>query len=98
MHFMHVKVHEIQSQAQSASEERKVMRKQQAESNSQESASHKKAKTKEDDTVHEDGIRAEFEEFCKNITEHLSVKQMREILEENSQYSKGEDDAVVPRW
>ncbi|XP_010326979.1 protein ADP-ribosyltransferase PARP3-like isoform X2 [Solanum lycopersicum] len=97
--FMQVKVHETRSQAHSTSEERKVMRKQQAESNSQETASHKKAKTddEEEGVVHEDGIRAEFEKFCKTITEHLSVKQMREILEANGQYSKGEDDAVVPR-
>lgn len=101
---MHVKVHETRSQAHSAGEERKLMRKQQVESNSQESPSHKKAKTEEEekeaeeeDTGQKDGIRAEFEKFCKTITENLSVKQMREILEANGQYSKGDDDAVVPR-
>ncbi|MCE3049243.1 Poly [Datura stramonium] len=98
---MHVKVHETRSQAHGASEERKVTGKQKAESKSQDSASPKKAKT-EEDTVQENetlenGIRAEFEKFCKTIAEHLSVKQMREILEANSQYSSGDDDAVVPR-
>ncbi|KAK4339208.1 hypothetical protein RND71_040670 [Anisodus tanguticus] len=97
---MHVKVHETRSQAHQ-SEEKKVTRKQKAEGKSQDSSSPKKAKT-EEGTDPEDGksmadIRAEFEKFCKTITDHLSVKQMREILEANGQYSAGDDDAVVLR-
>ncbi|XP_060197046.1 protein ADP-ribosyltransferase PARP3-like isoform X3 [Lycium barbarum] len=96
-----MKVHETRSQAHAASEEKKVTRKQKAESKSQDSASPKKAKT-EEDAGPEDGksmadIKAEFEKFCKTIIEHLSVKQMREILEANGQHSAGDDDAVVPR-
>lgn len=43
-------------------------------------------------------IAAEFEEFCRATSEHLSVQQMREILQDNGQDSSGSDDAVVPRW
>lgn len=43
-------------------------------------------------------IKAEFEKFCKATLEHLSIQQMREILEANGQDAGGIDDAVVPRW
>lgn len=43
-------------------------------------------------------IKAEFEKFCKATSEHLSIQQMREILEANGQDGSGSDDAVVPRW
>ncbi|KAL6506462.1 Poly [ADP-ribose] polymerase 3 [Orobanche gracilis] len=43
-------------------------------------------------------IKAEFEKFCKATSEHLTVQQMREILETNGQDSSDSDDAVVPRW
>ncbi|KAK6119900.1 hypothetical protein DH2020_046347 [Rehmannia glutinosa] len=42
-------------------------------------------------------IKAAFEKFCKATSEHLSIQQMREILEANGQDSTGSDDAVVPR-
>ncbi|KAH6773045.1 poly ADP-ribose polymerase 3 [Perilla frutescens var. frutescens] len=70
------------------------------------SQSPKKAKTESDDHENENGdengksteeIKAEFEKFCKATSEHLSIKQMREILEANGQDAGGSDDAVVPR-
>ncbi|XP_047970392.1 protein ADP-ribosyltransferase PARP3-like isoform X2 [Salvia hispanica] len=39
-------------------------------------------------------IIAEFEKFCKAMSEHLSLQQMREILEANG----GVNDVVVPGW
>ncbi|KAL8501172.1 hypothetical protein ACS0TY_020650 [Phlomoides rotata] len=44
-----------------------------------------------------DDIKAEFEKFCKATSEHLSIQQMREILEANGQDPGSADDAVVPR-
>uniref|UniRef100_A0A1S4AKM5 Poly [ADP-ribose] polymerase n=1 Tax=Nicotiana tabacum TaxID=4097 RepID=A0A1S4AKM5_TOBAC len=97
-----MKVHETRSQAHTASEKRKMTRKRKAETKSQDSASPKKAKTEEDNGQEGEesmvDIRVEFEKFCKAIAEHLSIKQMREILEANGQYSSCDDDAVVPRW
>lgn len=43
-------------------------------------------------------IAAEFEEFCKAIKEHLSIQQMREILEANGEDSSGPDSAIVSKW
>lgn len=43
-------------------------------------------------------IAAEFDEFCKASTEHLSIDQMGRILDANDQDSSGSDDAVVPKW
>lgn len=43
-------------------------------------------------------IKAEFQKFCKAMSEHLSIQQMHEILEANGQPASGSDDAVVPRW
>lgn len=43
-------------------------------------------------------IAQTFEEFCRATREHLTIKQMHEILEANGQDSSGTDDAVVPRW
>ncbi|KAG6433094.1 hypothetical protein SASPL_104701 [Salvia splendens] len=63
----------------------------------------KKEKTK-NDKGEENGnersteeIIAEFEKFCKETSEHLSIKQMREILEANGQDAGESDDAVVPK-
>lgn len=86
-------------------EEKKVTRKQKAESKSQESdeQSPKKPKT-EGNSEQANGksnstdIAAEFEKFCKATSEHLSIKQMREILEANGRDASVSDDAVVPRW
>ncbi|KAF3787313.1 putative poly ADP-ribose polymerase 3 [Nymphaea thermarum] len=42
-------------------------------------------------------IAAEFGEFCKAARQHLSVEQMKKILEASDQNPTGSDDAVVPR-
>ncbi|XP_051113230.1 protein ADP-ribosyltransferase PARP3 isoform X2 [Andrographis paniculata] len=42
-------------------------------------------------------VKAEFERLCKVTREHLSIQQMRDILEANGQNAAGSDDAVVPR-
>ncbi|KAL6537916.1 Poly [ADP-ribose] polymerase 3 [Orobanche hederae] len=76
-------------------------------------SSPKKAKLEdEDDDLHQqdqsddrksqrtrstEEVKTEFEKFCKATSEHLTVQQMREILETNGQDSGGSDDAVVPR-
>lgn len=43
-------------------------------------------------------VGEEFDEFCKTMKEHLSVEEMRRILEVNGQDASGSDDAVVTRW
>lgn len=43
-------------------------------------------------------IAREFEDFCKSVREHLSVAQMREILEMNDQDSSGSDGSVTTKW
>ncbi|KAL0436304.1 UNVERIFIED_CONTAM: protein ADP-ribosyltransferase PARP3 [Sesamum radiatum] len=105
----HFKVHETRSHAHSSGDdERKITRKQKAEGKTAEAEaeqSPKKAKIEdEDNTKDENGqengkstedIKAEFEKFCKATSEHLSIQQMREILEANGQDAA--DDAVVPR-
>ncbi|KAJ0976738.1 hypothetical protein J5N97_012212 [Dioscorea zingiberensis] len=42
-------------------------------------------------------VAAEFDEFCKAVKEHLSVEEMRRILEANGQDPSGSDDAVLTR-
>ncbi|KAJ4753316.1 Poly [ADP-ribose] polymerase [Rhynchospora pubera] len=44
-----------------------------------------------------EGITDEFQEFCKGVPNHLTVVEMRKILEANDQDPTGPDDAVVPR-
>ncbi|KAK4358590.1 hypothetical protein RND71_020819 [Anisodus tanguticus] len=97
------KVHEKRSHSHASDEEKKVTtRKQKAES----AHSPKKAKTEGDDNDQEangksnnNDAAAEFEKFCRAMSEHLSIKQMREILEANEREAASiSDDAVVPRW
>ncbi|KAL2511120.1 Poly [ADP-ribose] polymerase 3 [Abeliophyllum distichum] len=98
-----MKVHETRSNAHSSGhEEKMVTRKQKAEGKAPESEqSPKKAKTEgENDQTNGKStadIKEEFENFCKETSEHLSIEQMRKILETNGQDSTGSDDAVVPR-
>lgn len=103
---VHVKVHETRSHAHPSADEDKVMtRKQKAENKTQEATETSPKKTKQennDNGNHGNGKRsgdvtAEFEEFYKSIEGQLSVEQMREILELNSQDSSGTDVAVVTR-
>ncbi|KAJ8551988.1 hypothetical protein K7X08_028431 [Anisodus acutangulus] len=99
---MKTEVHEKRSHSHASDEEKKVTtRKQKAES------AHlpKKAKTEGDDNDQEangksnnNDVAAEFEKFCRAMSEHLSIKQMREILEANERDAASiSDDAVVPR-
>ncbi|KAI7982974.1 Protein ADP-ribosyltransferase PARP3 [Camellia lanceoleosa] len=87
----------------SGDEEKMVTRKQKAEGKTHEDEhSPKKSKPKNDDG-HFNGkstgdSAAEFDNFCKAVTEHLSVAQMLQILEINGQDSSGSDDDVVARW
>ncbi|KAL3518532.1 hypothetical protein ACH5RR_021121 [Cinchona calisaya] len=96
-------VHETRSHAhQPGEEERMVTRKQKAESKGHEAEqSPKKAKSENDNDQNHgkstSEIAADFEKFCKATREHLSIEQMREILEANGQDPSGSDDAVVPK-
>ncbi|XP_008788145.2 protein ADP-ribosyltransferase PARP3 isoform X2 [Phoenix dactylifera] len=105
-----MKVHETRSQthAQSSTEEEGKVgtRKQKAENEGQESeqqaSKNKKAKVTNDENGDANGksaadVAAEFEEFCKATREHLSIEEMRRILEANGQDSSGSDDAIVRR-
>ncbi|KAL3530404.1 hypothetical protein ACH5RR_009726 [Cinchona calisaya] len=98
-----MKVHDTRSSAhQTAEEDRMVTRKQKAESKGSESGQSPKKAKSENDSVRKNGkstseIAADFEKFCKATKEHLSIEQMREILEANGQEPPGSDDAVVPK-
>ncbi|KAG6436404.1 hypothetical protein SASPL_101302 [Salvia splendens] len=99
-----MKVHETRSHAYSSGNEEKVAtRKQKAEAKASEGESEhspKKAKTDTEERTKDrstEEIIAEFEKFCKETSEHLSIKQMREILEANGQDAGESDDAVVPK-
>ncbi|XP_060169821.1 protein ADP-ribosyltransferase PARP3-like isoform X1 [Lycium barbarum] len=86
-------VHEKRSHSHASDEEK--TRKQKAES----AHSPKKAKTEGNDSNGKsstDDVAAEFEKFCRATSEHLSIKQMREILEANGRDASIADDAVVP--
>lgn len=104
-----MKVHETRSQSHSPLEEEGKIgtRKQKAEGKAQdgEPLASKSKKAKATDGENGDAkaksaesILAEFDEFCKATREHLSVDQMRRILEANDQDYSGPDDAVVLRW
>ncbi|KAJ8440521.1 hypothetical protein Cgig2_022962 [Carnegiea gigantea] len=95
---------ETRSQTQAHDQEDKIMtRKQKAESKAaatdQTEQPNKKAKQEnETDNGKTNGKPSkEYEDFCKAITENLSVDQMKEILEVNGQEPSGPDDAVIAR-
>uniref|UniRef100_A0A2N9ITZ2 Poly [ADP-ribose] polymerase n=1 Tax=Fagus sylvatica TaxID=28930 RepID=A0A2N9ITZ2_FAGSY len=98
-----MKVHETRSHARPSAEEEKVMtRKQKAESKEHEAEQSPKKPKSENDHGQPNGkaaaeIAAEFEEFCKAIKEHLSIQQMREILEANGEDSSGPDSSIVSK-
>ncbi|EEF38513.1 poly [ADP-ribose] polymerase, putative [Ricinus communis] len=98
------KVHETRSQTHGpAADEGKVMtRKQKAENKGHEGEQSPKKAKNENDSSHANektktDISKEFEEFSRAIREHLSVSQMREILEMNDQDSSGSDGAVITK-
>nr|CAB3446769.1 unnamed protein product [Digitaria exilis] len=80
-------VHETRSRAHAAAQEegKAATKKQKTESKDQERGQHVASKNKK------------FAEFCKGIGEHLSVEDMRKILQANEQDASGSDDAIVPR-
>ncbi|XP_062171215.1 protein ADP-ribosyltransferase PARP3 [Alnus glutinosa] len=100
-----MKVNERRSHGRTSGEEEKVImtRKQKAESNEQDAEqSPKKSKTDQNDDGQPNGksaadVAAEFEEFCKAIRDHLSIQQMREILEANGQDTSGPDGAIISK-
>ncbi|KAF6996750.1 hypothetical protein CFC21_013059 [Triticum aestivum] len=55
----------------------------------------KKLKGGESELDGKENSTKEFEDFCKAIREHLSVEDMRKILEANDQDASGPEDAVV---
>ncbi|KAL1098222.1 hypothetical protein V6Z11_D05G086100 [Gossypium hirsutum] len=99
-----MKVHEKRSHshAHGTVDEEKIMtRKQKADQlkSNEGKESPKKPKLEADNDQHNGKatteVAKEFEEFCKSVREHLSVAQMREILEANGQDSSGSDASVV---
>ncbi|KAJ4828054.1 Poly [ADP-ribose] polymerase 3, partial [Turnera subulata] len=93
-------VHETRSQAHAASGEGRMMtRKQKAESKAHEGEqSPKKVKNENDQDGRKNGktdTEKEYGEFCKAIREHLSVAQMREILQMNGQDPSGTPGTVI---
>nr|GMD20526.1 poly [ADP-ribose] polymerase 3 [Ipomoea batatas] len=107
-----MKVHETRSHAHH-DEEKMLTRKQKADSKQLQdepensptkkpkttngAADEKKAEEEEDGKATGDVAAAEFDKFCRDTSEHLSVQQMRQILQDNDQDSSGPDDAIVPR-
>lgn len=79
-------------------------RRQKAESRGQDESSKKKPKLTDGENGGGANVKSaaaiaqEFDEFCKATREHLSIEEMRLILEANAQDPNGSDDAVVPRW
>lgn len=64
----------------------------------QEPSKNKKLKAEESDLNGKATAVKEFSEFCKAIREHLTIEDMRKILQGNEQDASGSEDAVVPRW
>ncbi|KAL3616068.1 Poly [ADP-ribose] polymerase 3 [Castilleja foliolosa] len=88
-----MKVHETRSHAPGTGKDEKMVTRKQKAAEGEGGQSPKKAKVDDDKSAEE--IKAEFDKFCKVISEHLSVEQMREILDANGQDSTS-GDAVVP--
>lgn len=103
------KITELSSRRRRENHDQKAeSRKQKAEKQEHEQSPNKKPKPEDNNNNNNNGnksnnksltdIVAEFDNFCKTTSQHLSIKQMREILEANNANSSGSDDAVVPRW
>ncbi|XP_073133427.1 protein ADP-ribosyltransferase PARP3-like [Henckelia pumila] len=96
-------LHQWQSHRNSRSDdEERNARKQKAKGKAPVTEKSPKKSRTEDENGQDNGesakdIKAKFKKFCETVTEHLSMKQMREILEANDHDSGGSDDAVVPR-
>ncbi|XVF19728.1 hypothetical protein REPUB_Repub11eG0136000 [Reevesia pubescens] len=105
--FLIVKLQETRSHshAHGIGDEEKIMtRKQKADQlkSNEGRESPKKAKAEADHNDNFNGksasdVAKEFEEFCKAVRVHLSVEQMREILEANGQDSSGSATSLVTK-
>uniref|UniRef100_A0ACD5ZGF9 Uncharacterized protein n=1 Tax=Avena sativa TaxID=4498 RepID=A0ACD5ZGF9_AVESA len=105
-------VHETRSRTHATEEGKSSPKRQKAENKEQEGgkqgpsknklddpeppAKTKKLKGKESELNGKENATKEFIDFCKAIREHLSVEDMRKILEANEQDASGSEDAVVP--
>ena len=58
----------------------------------------KKLKAEESEPNGKGAAAREFAELCKAIGEHISVEDMRKILQANGQDASGSEDAVIARW
>ncbi|KAM3692862.1 hypothetical protein ACJW31_08G121200 [Castanea mollissima] len=97
-----MKVHETRSHARASGEEEKVITKKQKAESKEHEAEQSPKKLRSENENQPNGknaaeIAAEFEEFCKAIKEHLSIQQMREILEANGEDFSGPDSAIVSK-
>ena len=97
-------VHETRSQSHAHEEDKVMTRKQKAESKAREGEqSPKKPKYENNKNGLQNrksaaDLTEEYEEFCKAINEHLSVDQMRQILEANGLDSSGSESSVIRKW
>ena len=89
--LLSLKVHETRSRKHAAEEGKASPKRQKAEKTM-------KLKGQESDLDGKENATKEFIDFCKTIREHLSVEDMRKILEANEQDASGSEDAVVPSW
>lgn len=101
--FLWGKVYEGRSHAH-GDEDKVMTRKQKAENKAHETEHSPKKAKQETQTDHSTNVEpskdvgSEFQEFCKDIGDKLSVNQMKEILEANGQDSSGSDIAVGYKW
>jgi poly [ADP-ribose] polymerase len=112
--LLSLEVHETRSRTHATEEGKAAPKRQKAENNEQEGGQQgssknksdepevpvktKKLKGKESELNGKENATKEFTDFCKAIREHLSVEDMRKILEANEQDASGSEDAVVPSW
>lgn len=103
-----MKVHErrqVQQNHPHGGDDEKIImtRKQKAEKQEHDQPS-KKPKSEEEEAVNGNDnktvndIKTEFDKFCKATSQHLSIQQMRQILEASNVDASTSDDAVVRRW
>ena len=99
--IIEMKVHETRSHAHGMGEEEGKMttRKQKAEARVHETEKNKKAKPAETERVKSvEGFARDFPDFCKAVSQHLSIEDMRKLLEANAQEASGSDEDLLFRW
>ncbi|XP_042429440.1 protein ADP-ribosyltransferase PARP3-like [Zingiber officinale] len=102
-----MKVRETRSHSRASSEEGRNLDKgkqkedkdadQQQQQLQQQASKSKKPKVEGENGESASKISQEFQEFCKATRKHLSIEEMRRILEANEQDAFDSEDAVVPR-